>query len=118
MIAYCLMPNHYHFLLRQETEVPLSKFISLLFNAYVQPVNRQQGRRGTLFERRFKHVWVDLEEYLVHLYRDIHLNPWKAKLVSQLEDWPYSNYLEWIGQRAETLQDQTFRRDRFPTTAS
>ena len=41
VIAYCLMPNHYHFLLRQEAEIPLSKFINLIFNAYVQAVNQQ-----------------------------------------------------------------------------
>jgi REP element-mobilizing transposase RayT len=115
VIAYCLMPNHYHFLLRQETDTPLSKFINVLFNAYVQAVNRQQKRKGTLFEGRFKHVWVDREEYLIHLCRYIHLNPVKAKLVSRLEDWPYSNYLEWIGQRPGTLKDETFIRDRFPT---
>ena len=50
VIAYCLMPNHYHFLLRQETDQVLSKFVNVLFNAYVQAVNRQQGRKGTLFK--------------------------------------------------------------------
>lgn len=115
VIAYCLMPNHYHFLLRQETEQALSKFINVLFNAYVQAVNRQQGRKGTLFEGRFRHVWVNREEYLIHLCRYIHLNPVKANLVSQIEDWPYSNYLEWIGQRTGTLKDTRFIRDRFPT---
>jgi REP element-mobilizing transposase RayT len=56
VIAYCLMPNHYHFLLRQETEEPLSRFVNVLFNAYVQAVNKQQSRQGTLFEGRFRHV--------------------------------------------------------------
>jgi len=118
VIAYCLMPNHYHFLLRQETEEPLSKFVNVLFNAYVQAVNRQQGRRGTLFEGRFRHVWVNREEYLVHLCRYIHLNPVKAGLVSRPEDWPYSNYREWIGRRAGTLKDEAFIRARFPTPES
>jgi REP element-mobilizing transposase RayT len=59
IIAYCLMPNHYHFLLRQELGEPISKFINVLFNAYVQALNRQQGRTGTLFEGRFKHIRVD-----------------------------------------------------------
>ena len=115
VIAYCLMTNHYHFLLRQETDIPLSKFINVLFNAYVQAVNKQQGRRGTLFEGRFRHVWVDREEYLIHLCRYIHLNPVKAKLVSRPEDWLYSNYLEWVGQRPGTLKDEIFIRERFPT---
>lgn len=56
VIAYCLMPNHYHFCLRQETDQPLSKFVNVLFNAYVQAVNKQQGRSGTLFEGRFRRV--------------------------------------------------------------
>jgi putative transposase len=115
VVAYCLMPNHYHFLLRQETDQPLSKFINVLFNAYVQAVNRQQDRKGTLFEGRFRHVWVDREEYLIHLCRYIHLNPVKAGLVAEIGDWPYSNYLEWIEQRAGTLKDDVFIRDRFPT---
>lgn len=115
MIAYCLMPNHYHFLLRQESDEPLSKFIGVLFNAYVQAVNREQERSGTLLEGRFRHVWVDREEYLIHLCRYIHRNPVKAKLVIRPDDWPYSNYLEWIGQRSGSLQDETLIRDRFAT---
>lgn len=118
VIAYCLMPNHYHFLLRQESDEPLSKFIGVLFNAYVQAVNREQGRTGTLFEGRFRHSWVDREEYLVHLCRYIHLNPVQAKLVSRPEDWPYSNYLEYVGQRAGILKDEAFIRDRFPKPGS
>jgi putative transposase len=112
------MPNHYHFLLRQEADLPLSKFINVLFNAYVQALNRQQCRRGTLFEGRFKHVWVDREEYLVHLCRYIHLNPLKAGLVSRLEDWPYSSYLDWIDQRSGSLKDNQFIQERFPTPES
>ena len=115
VIAYCLMPNHYHFLLRQESEEPLSRLVNVLFNAYVQAVNRQQVRRGTLFEGRFRHVWVDREEYVTHLCRYIHLNPVKANLVAQPQDWPYSNYQEWIGERSGTLKDEQFIRDRFPT---
>ena len=116
IIAYCLMPNHYHFLLRQETDQPLSKFINVLFNAYVQDVNQRQGRKGTLFEGRFRHVWVDREEYLVHLCRYIHRNPLKAGLVARLEDWPYSDFLDWTGQRKGILGCEAFVRTRFPTS--
>ena len=108
VIAYCLMPNHYHFLLRQETDQPLSKFINVLFNAYVQAVNKQQGRTGTLFEGRFRHIWVDRDEYVAQLCRYIHLNPVKGGLASQPEDWPYSNYRDWLGLRQGTLKDEAF----------
>ena len=75
VIAYCLMPNHYHFLLRQELDSPLSKFVNAVFLAYVQAVNRQQERSGTLFQGRFRHVWVLREEHLAWLCRYIHMNP-------------------------------------------
>jgi putative transposase len=115
VIAYCLMPNHYHFLLRQETERSLSEFMNVLFNAYVQALNRQRGRTGTLFEGRFRHMRVDRWDYLVHLCRYIHRNPAKAGLVALPEDWPYSNYREWVGLGDGSLKDEQFVRDHFPT---
>lgn len=59
VIAYCLMPNHYHFLLRPGKDDALSRFIQRLFNSYTQAFNIQQGRRGTLFEGRAKSILVD-----------------------------------------------------------
>jgi putative transposase len=114
IIAYCLMPNHYHFLIRQNGEPPLSRFVGLVFNAYVQAVNGQQERQGTLFEERFKDVHVDKEEYLIHLCRYIHANPVKAGLVNKPEEWPYSNYPEWIKARPGTLVDHAFIDWYFP----
>lgn len=114
IIAYCLMPNHYHFLLRQEGDVILSRFVGALFNGYVQAVNRQQGRSGTLFEGRFRHRHVDSERYLIHLCRYIHANPVRAGLVSAPEAWPYSNYREWMGLRPGTLVDDEFVEGYFP----
>jgi len=115
VIAYCLMPNHYHFLFRQETENLLSKFMQVLFNGYVQALNLQQGRTGTLFERRFKHKCVDNWEYLMVLCRYIHRNPVKAGLVAKPEDWAYSNYREWVGLRDGVLVDKVFVQDHFPS---
>ncbi|MEO8356258.1 MAG: transposase [Chloroflexota bacterium] len=115
IIAYCLMPNHYHFLLRQETEEPLSKFMQVLLNSYVQALNVQQGRTGTLFEGRFKHTCVNKWEYLMALCRYIHRNPVKAGLVARPEDWMYSNHREWVGMRDGTLVDKVFVQDHFPS---
>ena len=118
VIAYCLMPNHYHFLLRQEAEGQLSRFIQRLFNSYTQAFNKQQGRSGTLFEGRARSVLVDTDEYILHLCRYIHLNPVVAGLVNHPGEWPYSNYLEWVGKRGGTLVDRAFVREYFPTGAS
>ena len=117
VIAYCLMPNHYHFLLRPEEDSALSPFIQRLFNSYTQAFNKQQGRSGTLFEGRAKSILVDTDEYVLHLCRYIHLNPVRAGLVTHPGEWPYSNYLEWVEQRGGTLADRAFVRQYFPTPA-
>jgi putative transposase len=108
VIAFCLMPNHYHLVLRQNSEKNISDLMQLVFNAYVQAVNRKMGRKGTLFEGRFKHIQIDKENYVLHLCRYIHLNPVRAKLVKFPEDWLFSNYQEWIGKRNSQLVDPGF----------
>jgi REP element-mobilizing transposase RayT len=118
MLAYCLMPNHYHFLLRQDGDTPISEFVQRLFQSYTQAYNRQQGRRGPLFEGRFRHVRVDRDEYLMHLCRYIHLNPVAAGLATGPGEWPYSNYLEWTRERAGELVDHAFVRQFFPQPGS
>jgi len=117
VIVYCLMPNHYHFLLRQDVDIPISRFVGALFNAYAQAFNREQRRTGTLFEGRFKHVAVTEDLYLRHLCRYIHVNPMAAGLVATPEAWPYSNYQEWMGLRDGTLVDRRFIEQFWPTSA-
>jgi putative transposase len=114
IIAYCLMPNHYHFLLRQDGQKPIYEFVRVLFNSYVQAYNTWWGRRGPLFEGRFHHVLVQEDVYLLHLCRYIHLNPVEAGLVSSLEDWRFSNFLEWVSQEEDGLGEVGFLSDYFP----
>lgn len=115
LIVYCLMPNHYHFILRQDSEKSISFFMRDIFNAYVQAVNIQQSRSGALFEGRFKHIHIDKNEYVLHLCRYIHLNPVNANLISSPADWKFSNYLDWIGKRNGQLTDIDFMKDNFNT---
>ena len=107
-ISYCLMPNHYHLLLRQDGDISLRSFIQNIFNSYSKAVNISLGRSGTLFEGKFKAIQVDDEKYLIHLCRYIHRNPLEVKLIGNLEKWKYSNYLEWIGKRNDKLVDRDF----------
>ena len=118
MIAYCLMPNHYHFLMRQNGEVSISACIQSIFNSYTKAFNKMHGTSGTLFEGRFRSIHVDTDEYVTHLCRYIHRNPLDGKkpLVQTLTDWPYSNYPEWLGLRNGTLIDHHFVQGFFPNT--
>lgn len=114
IVAYCLMPNHYHFLVRQDGPRPAGLLPQRVFNSYTKAFNKRYERTGTLFEGRFKAIHVDKDEYLLHLCRYIHANPVKHGLVLELEEWPYSNYHEWIEVRAGTLVDRVFVQERFP----
>jgi len=113
IITYCLMPNHYHFLLRSDEDGAIASFIQRLFNSYTQAFNKQQSRSGTLFEGRVKSKLIDKTEYLLHISRYIHLNPVKAGLAVHPAGWTYSNYLEWVGKRAGRLYDAAFVQDQF-----
>jgi putative transposase len=108
LIAYCLMPNHYHFLVRQDGEQPAGLLPQRIFNSYSKAYNLRYGHSGTLFERRYQVKQVESDAHLLHLCRYIHANPVKDGLAAGLEAWPYSNYQEWIGKREGKLVDRAF----------
>jgi REP element-mobilizing transposase RayT len=114
-VAYCLLPNHFHFLLKPEKDNNLSQFMNSVFGSYTQAINKRLARQGPLFQGRFHAVLVDREEYLIHLARYIHLNPVMAKLTNTTQEWPFSNYLDVIGFREGPHKDTTLVPQRFET---
>ncbi len=118
LIAYCLMYNHYHFLVRQNGEQPAGLLPQRVFNSYSKAYNKRYTHSGTLFEDNYKIKQVQSTSYLLHLCRYIHINPVKDGFVSDPGDWLYSNYLEFIGQRPGTLYDPEFVRINFDTPAN
>ena len=73
--AFAFMPNHYHFLLKQNIDMGISNFISNLQNSFAKFFNIKYKRHGTLFQNSFKAKRVDSNEVFLHLSRYIHLNP-------------------------------------------
>jgi len=113
IIAYCLMPNHYHFLVRQDGEFPAGLLPQRVFNSYSKAYNRMYDHHGTLFESPYQVKLIQIDAHLLHLCRYIHYNPQKDSLVADLIEWPHSNYLEWIGIRNGALVDMEFIIDNF-----
>ena len=116
VIVYCLMSNHYHFILRQNEETKISDFMQAVFFNYSSSFNSIHKHSGTLFEGPFQAILVDKSEYLLHLCRYIHRNPLEDGMVVKPEQWHYSNYAEFIGKRNGTLVDREFVTMNFGTS--
>ena len=115
ILAYCLMPNHYHLLVHLRDD-DLSKRVMQPFGvSYTKAVNKQQGRVGPVFQGPFQAVHVSSDEQLMHLSRYIHLNPVNAGLVSKPEDWHFSSYRDYVGLREGTLPTRDLVLAHFPS---
>lgn len=99
LLAYCLMPNHLHLILKVSKGDVLKKFMQSLLTRYSMYFNKKYKRVGSLFQGRYKAVLVNEEFYLIHLSRYIHLNP--SDFVSNLTEG-YSSYADYIGLRNTT----------------
>ena len=104
VIAYVLMPNHYHVLLKALDD-DLSAAMQKFSISYTKAINKRFDRVGSLFQGAFEAKLVDNENYLRHLSRYIHLNPVRARLCDLPEQWEFSSYLDYVGRRRG--QDQT-----------
>jgi putative transposase len=113
VFAYCLMPNHFHFLMRQDSDEEIYKIFNDLNNSYVNHYNFKYRRKGSLYEGKLNHKHVKNDAYLIVLCQYIHCNPVKAGLVSRLENWKFSNYLEWIGKRNNGLYNDELMKASF-----
>ncbi len=102
--AYCLMDNHFHFVIKtnDDSEVVTQKF-SNFFNSYVKSVNKENDRTGSLFEKHFKRIRLENEEYLRNLIIYVHLNP-KNHLDLNFESFKYSSYQSFLSSKETKLE--------------
>lgn len=90
ILAFCLMPNHFHLLIKQVKNNGILKFMSNVQNGYVKYINTKEKRAGPLFQAVFKAKWIETDEQLLHVSRYIHLNPVTAYLVKPEQLLKYS----------------------------
>lgn len=104
--AFCLLKNHFHFLIKIKEEKELknlsvlkdltgfyiSKQFSNFFNSYSKSINKSYNRTGSLFEKPFKRKLIEKDNYLTHLVYYIHNNPIKHGFMNKLSDYQFSSY--------------------------
>lgn len=115
IISFCIMPNHFHFLLRQDAEEGIKKYIQKLTNSYSHYFAKKNNYRGHVFERNFQAVLVEDDEQLIHLSRYIHLNPVTAYLVENPLEYRYSSYSVYLNKSKSDLTDPRPIMDLFKT---
>lgn len=97
ILAYCLMPNHFHLLVKQTKEGGITEVLTKLSLSYTKYFNTRYNRVGPLFQGEFKAVHIENDEQLIHVSRYIHLNPIASLLINDLNKFEYSSYLEYLG---------------------
>lgn len=117
VLAFCLMPNHFHLLLRQVTENGITKFMRKIGTGYANYFNVKYARVGALFQGKFKSVLIDNESQFIYIPHYIHLNPidlimpeWREKNLSKprlamnfLNSYKWSSYSDYTGKPRFTL---------------
>jgi len=103
--AYCLLSNHFHFVIRVDTEPEIaSQKFSNFFNAYVKAFNNAHNRTGALFERPFKRIRLDSEHYLRNLIVYVNTNPVKHDVLYNFEDYPFSSYQQTLIKESQIIE--------------
>jgi len=115
ILAWCLMPNHFHFLLEVGTnglnpyrqggnEMPfLSNGFQLLQSSYAKMINKRDNRTGSLFQQKTKSKWMEDDIYILNAFWYTHYNPVEARLVKRMEEWEFSSYLDFCNARHTKL---------------
>jgi putative transposase len=117
-IGYCLMPTHFHFLVRvkeienqtsglSDVSTKISRGMHKLQMSYTKAFNRRYNRQGSLFQAHYKAKQISNEPYLITLLTYIHQNPIRSGLVEKAEEWLFSSYQDYIDLRKGTLPSKS-----------
>lgn len=113
ILAFCLMENHYHLIVRQKSENGITEFMRKLGTGYTNYFNQKYERTGALFQGRFKSVCIKNDAHLMYLPIYVHLNPldlkfdeWREKKIKNidkaiefLDSYRWSSYMDYMGKK-------------------
>lgn len=106
LLAYCLMPNHFHFMLRQDSEtIKVSNLMKRLSITYAMYYNDRHHHSGAIFQGKYKNVLVENEYQWLYLSKYIHRNPAHLQGSVPCNLYPYSSYQNYLGNRVERWVD-------------
>lgn len=117
VVAYCLMPDHFHLILTQMEDTGIKTFIHRLANSYSHYFNLKHEQKGPVFESAFKAVRVEDQEQLTHLSRYIHLNPVTNFLVEDPIEYDHSSYKIYLGKETTDFVDNAAVMANFSSSA-
>ncbi len=115
IIAWCLMPNHFHFIINVDSislepiiwggnEMPaITNGFQLLQSSYAKSTNYKENRTGSLFQQKTKSKFIDDQDHAVTAFWYLHQNPVKALLAENMWNWEYSSYRDYCGMRKDSL---------------
>lgn len=106
VIAYCLMPNHFHLLLQQIEENGIQTFMGYIQNSYTKYFNIKNKRTGPLFQGRFKAKHIEDTNTLLHVSRYIHLNPIVGSITKDLTTYPWSSYSDFTSTQRKFISPE------------
>ena len=126
LLAYALMPNHFHFVLKQNVEGGISTYMHKLLTAYSMYFNTKYEHSGVLFQGRFKSKLIDSDAYHRYIFAYVHLNPidlaypeWGEKRLSRpekaqefLQQYRYCSYTDYVGK--ERTASKILSKDEAP----
>lgn len=101
IVCYCLMPNHFHFLVKQTKDIGISTFMRKFQDSYTRYFNTRYEGIGPILQGQFKAILIEDDEQLLHLSRYIHLNPLSSNVVkdfSALKEYSWSSFPEYLGR--------------------
>lgn len=106
LFSYCLMPNHFHFLVAPRKADDLSRWMQWLMTSHVRRYHKHYGTSGHVWQGRFKSFIVQKDHHLITVARYIEANPVRAGLVRKAHQWIWSSHMETSGEKPRSMADE------------